>query len=329
MRREKIFAKDDNIREIRDRYPEGLHFVVGDVHGEGKTLKALMSKIEFDPKIDHIYFIGDYNFGGNPTSLLQYISQYYQADYNQPGFHLIRGNHERELMPEYYLANLPDIIVFRGEKMDYYLAHAGMVKDVFRLIQKDMTLNDDKTVLAYKLDDRCVQLDAPFRQVIWSRRGLYSQRSRWHVWPSTNELVDTNACIIHGHSPYCFFVNNYFSYGDDNIYWENQHIWFSEDLCSFNIDANIKGRFENGEGYRNLSCLCIEILEEIASQNDGTLTIEGIISYPVNGCFTAPYVSGVFAIFNGDLHRILDATPEMKMITIDENENPAIHPIGY
>ena len=211
--------------------------------------------------------------------------------------------------------------------MDYYLAHAGMVKDVLRLIQEDMTLNDDKTVLAYKLDDLCVCHDAPFRQVIWSRRGLYSQKSRWHVWPSTDELIDTNACIIHGHSPYCFFVNTFFTYGDDNIYWENQHIWFSEDLCSFNIDANVKGRFENGEGCRNLSCLCIEILEEIASQHDGTLTIDGNISHPVNGVFTVSYVPGDFDILNGDLHRILNAAPEMKMITIDENEIPQILPI--
>ncbi len=327
MRREKITVNDDNIRKIRERYPDGLHFVVGDVHGEGKSLQALMSKIEFDLEHDHVFFVGDYNAGGDVTSLLQYMSGYYQEDYDQPGFHMIRGNHERELWPEYYLENLPDIIVFRGETMDYYLAHAGMVRDVFRLIQEDMTRDDDKTVLAYALDDKCVKYNAPFRQIVWSRRGLYSQKSTGQLWPSTVELVDSSACIIHGHSPYCFFVNTPYSYGDDNIYWENQHIWFSEDLCSFNIDANIKGRFANGEGCRNLSCLCIEVLEEIAALNNGMLTIDGIVSHPVNGVFSVPPVRGDIEIPDGNLSRILNAAPEMKMIKMDRYRNPKILPI--
>ena len=133
-----ITCDDNNIKLIRDKHPEGLHFVAGDTHGELPTLMALMEKIEFDPHKDHVYFVGDYSGGGDPYSLLGYMSGYFQPDYERPGFHLIRGNHERELYPVYPLENLPDIIVIRGRQLNYYIVHAGMVSGAFHLINEDM-----------------------------------------------------------------------------------------------------------------------------------------------------------------------------------------------
>lgn len=95
-------------------------------------------------------------------------------------------------------------------------------------------------------------------------------------WPSESDLRMHRACIIHGHTPYCYFMKNCFSYGDNNIFWQNQHIFFSEDLQSFDIDSNIKGRYKNGESYRGLCCICLEVFERIAEQNSGHLSIEGI-----------------------------------------------------
>ncbi len=106
-----ITCNDKNIEVIRNKHPNGLHFVVGDTHGECRTLKDLMEKIEFDPHKDSVFFVGDYNAGGDPRALLDYISCFYQPDYLLPGFHLIRGNHERELFPAYPLDNLPDIYI--------------------------------------------------------------------------------------------------------------------------------------------------------------------------------------------------------------------------
>lgn len=59
-----IIAKDDNIEDLRRRFPNGLHFVVGDVHGQAATLSNLMDKIHFNPDLDHVFFVGDYNAGG-------------------------------------------------------------------------------------------------------------------------------------------------------------------------------------------------------------------------------------------------------------------------
>ena len=284
-----IVCEDNNIDELREKYPDGLSFVVGDTHGEIETLKALIDKIKFNPEKDHVYFVGDYDDGGNAKALLAYISRYYQADCSCPGFHLIRGNHERELCPIYPLHNLPDVIVVRRNAMNYYIAHAGMVSAGFEIINDDISKNPDKNVFAYRLDSASTAKNAPLRQITWSYYGLYSQKLHWHIWPSEEDLHRNKACIIHGHSPYCYFKEeDRFTYGDVNLFWQNQHIWFSEDLQSFNIDSNVKGRFKNGESYRGLACVCLEVLEEIASRNNGKLTVDSI-RRGTNGVFSAEY----------------------------------------
>lgn len=315
---------DNNITKIRSQYPKGLHFVVGDTHGECETLKTLLKKIEFNPEKDHVYFVGDYNGGGDIRQLMHFLSIYYQGNYNLSGFHLIRGNHERELCPLYPLENLPDIIVYRGEYQNYYIVHAGMISEVFNLINEDIAQRTEKKVFAYKLDDKCVAYDAPLRQIIWSRNGLYSQNSKWHTWPSEKVLYEKKSCIIHGHTPYCFLKKgSYHAYGDRNIYWKKQHIWFSEDLQSFNIDSNIKGKFLGSEYYRGLSCICLEVFDNISSKNFGRLFSEDILNSE-NGVFSVPYVSNQYDIEYGDINKILNAKLEMKIITLNINNSPYI-----
>lgn len=308
----------DNIDWLRSRYPGGLHLVVGDTHGQAATLKALMDTVKFDPEKDHVYFVGDYNEGSDVRGLLEYMALYYQPDCSRPGFHMIRGNHERELWPTYELENLPDVIVLRQKHMTYYIVHAGMVAAAFDLINGDLEKNPEQEVFAYKLDDALVGYDGFLRQMIWSRYGLYSQRTRWGVWPREEKLAGSRACIIHGHSPYCFFKEeNRFTYGEENLFWQKQHIFFSETLQSFNVDANVKGRYKNGEGHRALACVCLEIIEEIAAQNGGHLSVDGVKNAP-NFVFSAEYIYGCPSAEQGSIDTILRAAPEAKRITADD-----------
>lgn len=202
MKKYEIDCIDNNCSELHERYGKSLHFAVGDTHGDCQTLINLMAKIAFDPSADHIYFVGDYNSGSNVPQLLQYLAEYYQPDYRKPGFHLIRGNHERELSPLFRMPNQPDILVVRGKYMNFFFVHAGMVASAFDLICDDMTEHPDQQVFAYRLERECVCLDAPLRQINWSRRGMYSQHSRWKTWPTEEKLLKEKACIIHGHTPY-------------------------------------------------------------------------------------------------------------------------------
>lgn len=317
-----VTTEDSNIEALRARYPDGLTFVVGDTHGEYATLQALMDKIQFNPAADHVYFVGDYNGGGSPGLLLQYLSQYYQQDPENPGFHLIRGNHERELWPQYPLKNLPDIIVIKAKTMDYFISHAGMMAHVHQLICDDIKDAGEGAVFQYRLDDNAVAYDAPLRQIIWSRNGLYSQKSHYHCWPSEDALRETKTCIIHGHTPYFFLKRGqYFAYGDRNIFWENQRVWFSEDLQSFNIDSNIKGRADFSNTYRGLSCICLEALEEIASAYGGSLTIDGLLS-AADAVFGVPYIYSFSEMSESATARILTAEPVMKTIAADSNGAP-------
>lgn len=313
-----IQIPDDNIQSIRNRYPGGLHFVVGDTHGESITLRLLMDKIQFNPQIDHVYFLGDYNCGGNVYALLHDIAKYYQEDYAVPGFHLIRGNHERELYPIFELKNMPDIIVIRGTVMNYYLAHAGMVDKAFDLINKDIE-STYKPVYAYALDETVAGYDAPLRQVVWSRNGLYSQRSHYHVWPSEKSLQAANACIIHGHTPFSQLKRgNFLSYGDRMLFWENQKVWFAEDLQSFDIDSNVKGRFDTSDLYRGLSCVCLEMIDEIAAKGNGVLKRE-VLRESENFVFSVPHTPIENTNIDTDFSNLLQAKPAMKRILLDND----------
>lgn len=335
--RTSITCGEENIDSLRKRYG-GLHFVVGDTHGEYHTLKLLLKKIRFDERKDHVYFVGDYNSGGDPHMLLRILSGHYSADCSVPGFHLIRGNHERECSPVYRLENLPDVFVVRGNALTYYIAHAGMISSVFDAICADISSQPDRKVFAYRLAEHTTGYDAPFREIVWSLFGLYSQKirqaarsgnrpssykSRRAVWPSEETLLERHACIIHGHTPYSFFFEKGKpGYGDRNLFWTNQHIWFSEDLQAFDIDSDVKGRNAGGETYRGLSCLCLEALEENAAQNGGRLTVEGL-RRGENVAFSAPYTPKLsFAFGNADA--ILKAAPEMKTITTDADGNVVI-----
>ncbi|MBR2868839.1 MAG: metallophosphoesterase [Clostridia bacterium] len=316
-----ILRYDDNIEELRAKYPDGLHFVVGDTHGQAETLRLLMEKIRFDPQKDHVFFIGDYNGGGRTDYLLSYIAEYYSENVDDPGFHLIRGNHERELCPWYSLENLPDIMVLRGKVLDYYLVHSGMISSAMKLISRDMAENPGKKAYSYKLDENSTSYHSPLKLIVWSRNGLYSRRiRRW--WPTEEELSENRACIIHGHAPYCFFMHeDYISYGDNCLFWQKQHIFFSESLQSFNIDSNVKGRYKNNETYRGLSCVCIEVIEEIAAQNEGKLTFDGVRSAE-NFVFSEEHTPVVMPTCGADIARILSARPEMKTISVDCDWNP-------
>ena len=139
----------------------------------------------------------------------------------------------------------------------------------------------------------------------------------------------SRACIIHGHSPYCFFTGDERSgYGDVSLFWENQHVWFAEDLQSFNIDSNIKGRYENGETYRGLTCLCLEAVEEIAAQKGGRLTIEGLQESD-NALFGMPLVPCTSFWANEDLTPILTARPRMKKMTLGPGNVPEIREFSW
>ena len=101
-------------------------------------------------------------------------------------------------------------------------------------------------------------------------------------------------------------------------------MFFSEDLQSFNIDSNAKGRIENGHSYRGLACVCLDVLEETASKNGRRLTVDGLYGTP-NAVFSTELVPCPWdAVIEGNIQKIQSAAPQMKTIFADDTQRPII-----
>ena len=319
-----INCEDSNIQFLRDKYPEGLHFVVGDTRGEWLTLQVLMDRICFDPEKDHVYFIGGNSTGVDPQILLQYLSACYQADCRIPGFHMIRGNREQELDQACLPDNLPDICVVPGKLLNFYIVHTGIVSDVFTLISDDVSNCPEPRVHAYRLDKSVGEYDELYRHSVWSKREYIPRRTKRSAWPSETVLDENRAYIIRGNTPYDF-LTQFFRHGESGVYWTKQHIFFSGDMRSFNLDANVKGRHVNGETYRGITCLCLEACEEIAEANGGLLTADAVLQDP-DCVFSAEYVPfcSIVPSEESDLSPFFQADPNMKTIAFDPDDNAVI-----
>jgi len=65
----------------------GRDFVVGDLHGMFSVLERLLEKLDFDPKIDRVFSVGDLiDRGPESYRVLEFL--------DKPWFFSIKGNHE-------------------------------------------------------------------------------------------------------------------------------------------------------------------------------------------------------------------------------------------
>lgn len=78
----------NNAVETWDSNPRGRDFVVGDIHGHFHVFERLLEKIDFDPRTDRLFSVGDLiDRGPDSHRAAEFI--------DMPWFHAIRGNHEQ------------------------------------------------------------------------------------------------------------------------------------------------------------------------------------------------------------------------------------------
>ncbi|PID34302.1 MAG: phosphoprotein phosphatase [Thiotrichales bacterium] len=71
--------------------PQGRDFVVGDIHGYFSAFEKLLWQINFDPKKDRVFSVGDMiDRGPESERAIEFL--------NYDWFHAIRGNHEQMLL---------------------------------------------------------------------------------------------------------------------------------------------------------------------------------------------------------------------------------------
>ncbi|HBQ44183.1 MAG TPA: symmetrical bis(5'-nucleosyl)-tetraphosphatase, partial [Thiomicrospira sp.] len=71
-------------------------YVIGDVHGCYSSLKELVKKIDFNPKKDTLWFVGDIiNRGPESLKCLKYVKKLGKSA------KMVLGNHELHLLASY------------------------------------------------------------------------------------------------------------------------------------------------------------------------------------------------------------------------------------
>lgn len=75
------------------------HWVIPDIHGNAKTLKALVGDLIRPMRSDHLYFLGDYiDRGPDSRGVVDYIISLQNDGYN---IRTLKGNHEDFLLKVY------------------------------------------------------------------------------------------------------------------------------------------------------------------------------------------------------------------------------------
>jgi len=182
------------------------HWVIPDIHGCAKTLKALIEDMIKPSKHDWLYFLGDYiDRGPGSKEVIDYLMHLQYEDYN---IRLLMGNHEDYLVKSYEEEiNLKSLfgLKYKNRKKKEWLFHGGK-----------------ETMESFKLDDL---KDFPPKYVEWMKNLEYYielenfilvhagfnfnsenpfQDKESMLWVRDFEIdssIVKNKKIIHGHVP--------------------------------------------------------------------------------------------------------------------------------
>jgi len=168
---------------------QGKRFVIPDVHGCLRTLKALIAKLELTAH-DQLFFLGDFiDRGKESRGVVEYILQIKEKLQVYP----IRGNHEEDLFLRWELQNKSLIERYMTSEVYQTLFNADQTIDP-RYLHFIMELPfflelDDFYLVHAGFDFRCERPFANTQEMIWARHWKYDEE---------------RACgkkIVFGHNP--------------------------------------------------------------------------------------------------------------------------------
>lgn len=231
-------------------------WVIPDIHGCSKTLKALVEHYIKPTKFDHLYFLGDYiDRGPDSKGVLDYIMRLQLDEYN---IHLLMGNHEeycikawdddkkkKRFMGMKFKAKIQGVWELHGGKETMASFDVEFASDIpeqyinwMRGLKHHIELEDYLLVhagLNFKIDD---PLEDKFA-MLWTKEFVVEPKKI------------RNKMLVHGHTP----VDLEFMH----------HVIKSSGYHFIDLDNGVY--MENRAGYGNLVALELNTREYVVQTN--------------------------------------------------------------
>lgn len=172
--------------------PKGRRFVISDIHGCAKTLKALVEdKIQLT-KEDWLFFLGDYiDKGPDSSGVIDYILSLQEKEFQ---IFTLMGNHEFNILEtsEEYNPHMFRVFVERMNKCRGILDEEAKIKPQYLAFFQSLTYH-------FELEDfHLVHAGFDFRK----EKPFEDYMAMLHIrrYPD-NEAVLEGRKIVHGHQP--------------------------------------------------------------------------------------------------------------------------------
>ena len=233
-----ILTKAENAKTGKSEM--GRSFVIPDIHGCLKTLKALIEKLELR-EVDHLYFLGDYiDRGPSSRGVIDYIL--YLKD--QFKVYTLLGNHEDDLFLLLALQNKQLIDRYNNSEKYETLINAdySIDPDYYSFLRGlHSYIELDHYFLVHAGFD--FSSDYPFlntTEMIWTRNWKYDSKKA------------NSKTIIYGHNPYPLkYIKQQMDCGAKKVPLDNGCVFAGEkgfgnllalelESCELFIQANVE-----------------------------------------------------------------------------------------
>lgn len=277
-----LLIEESELSYMENKSTLGRHFVIGDTHARADLVQKLMDNNVFNVEQDYIYFLGDYYSDGvSADELMNLLSKYYRSDPSEPGFHLLKGNHEyfgrgarchlNDVFGDLLVSALPNIVVLKISGYTFCLSHCGMHRKLWEKL-KDQPSGSEFFLNKVASDNYIC------RAVNWTHTNdaeisyYDNENTVADYWPQTEKSF-----FIHGHFPAHKECNieeyrrSRYKYDSTRMPFEatpvNRVVYYATSVSdtpyyirynplrkAFNIDTGAKS--EHGR----LACICLEEL---------------------------------------------------------------------
>ncbi|WP_158734643.1 metallophosphoesterase family protein [Alteribacillus sp. YIM 98480] len=182
---------------------------ISDIHGQFKAFTSLLSQLNYNPRKDQLYLLGDYiDRGPQSNQLIRYLLQLQQI----AGEHVVflKGNHERMMLDAFENADDSDVSLWiQNGGRETLKSYAGnrLLKDSFDEIHKWITnefaehYHFIKNLENYRETKEHILVHAGINPSLDNWKETPEEELLWIRSPFLENTVSTTKKVIFGHTP--------------------------------------------------------------------------------------------------------------------------------